>query len=88
MSEVRRLVADMLSNRAGTVVRSDEMGSWKDVGVSSGFWDVSKRAASTYEHSAISFGGAAGYDLRWYTQAFSEEFRFRGALPGALLFIR
>ena len=87
MSEVRRLVADTLSNRAGTAVRSDEMGAWKDVGVSSGFWDVSKRAASTYEHSAISFG-AAGYDLRWYTQAFSEEFRFRGALPGALLFIR
>ena len=80
------LLASVLS--AETVTRSDEMGQWKDSGVSSGFWDLSKRTTPTYERTSVSADGASGYDTRWYTEFTSAVFTLFRGMPGLMLLFR
>ena len=74
--------------QAETVTRSDEMGAYKDSGVTSGFWNVSKRTTPTYERSATSDETESGYDARWQTEWTSGIFKLFRGLPGCLLFLR
>lgn len=80
------LLVSVLS--AETVARSDEMGRWKESGVSSGFWDLSKRTTPTYERTAVSTAGASGHDTRWYTEAVSGVFTLLRNAAGMILFFR
>jgi len=82
------VLAGAFAAQAETVTRSDEMGSYKDSGVTSGFWNVSKRTTSTYERTAESSATPSGYDRRWYTEWTSNVFELFRGIPGMMLFLR
>ena len=73
--------------QAETVTRSDEMGAYGDSGVTSGFWNLSKRTTPTYERSVTSDKTASGYDARWQTEWTSGVFKLFRGLPGFLLLL-